>query len=131
MTPEFREAVQMLAEQHCCDRDELGKAAALVLETFQEQTLNEASLVARTIDDCRVHTQRLEEEIERLRKTCSKLNDDVCQTLGKVLGYPWFKDDQKNFPGATEEDGVCVGDHVAESLAEEAAKKLKELQERK
>jgi len=58
---------------------------------------------------------------------CSKLNDDVSQTLGKALGYPWFKDDPKNFPDATEADGVCVGDHVAESLAVEAANKIKEL----
>lgn len=46
------------------------------------------------------------------------------QTLGKALGNPWYKDDQKNFPGATEADGVCVGDSTAESLAEEAANKL-------
>ena len=50
------------------------------------------------------------------------------QILGKALGYPWFKDDQKNFPSATEEDGVCVGDHVAETLAMEAAKKIAQLE---
>lgn len=46
---------------------------------------------------------------------------DVEQVLGKALGFPWFKDDQKNFPGTTEADGVCVGDHVAASIAMEAA----------
>ena len=59
---------------------------------------------------------------------CSKMNDDVSQTLGKALGYPWFKDSPE-FPNATEADGVCVGDHVAESIAVEAANKIKELRE--
>lgn len=67
---------------------------------------------------------RLRAENNRLRTNWSKVNDEICQTLGKALGYPWFKDDQENFPGATEANGVCVGDHVAESLADEAAKRI-------
>lgn len=63
-------------------------------------------------------------ERERLRNVASKSNEEVCQSLGKALGYPWFKDDQANFPGSTEEHGVCVGDHVAESIADEAARCL-------
>ena len=51
------------------------------------------------------------------------------QTLGRALGYPWYKDDQKNFPGSTDEDGVCVGDHVAESIAAEAAHRIELLRE--
>ena len=35
--------------------------------------------------------------------------EHVEQEVGKTLGFPWYKDDQKNFPGATEEHGVCVG----------------------
>lgn len=66
----------------------------------------------------------LKSEIHRLRAAYMKFNSDICQTLGKALGYPWYKDDQKNFPGATKEDGVCVGDHVAETLAIEAADKI-------
>jgi len=62
--------------------------------------------------------------IAHLEKGCSATNDDVCQALGRVLGYPWFKDDQDNFPGAIETDGVCVGEHVAESIADEAAGKI-------
>lgn len=53
---------------------------------------------------------------------------NIQQILGKALHYPWYKDDQKNFPGATEENGVCVGDHVAESLAMEAAKRIRDLE---
>lgn len=65
-------------------------------------------------------------ELARLKAAMSKSNDEICQSLGKALGYPWFKDDQRNFPGATEENGVCVGEHVAESIADEAAKIITE-----
>ena len=51
----------------------------------------------------------------------AKQNHEIEQVLGAALGYPWFFQDQKNFPGATEDHGVCVGEHVAESIAEEAA----------
>jgi len=71
--------------------------------------------------------EELVAEIDRLRAACSATNEAVCQTLGRTLGYPKFCDDQENFPGATEADGVCVGDHVAESIAEEAARKIDEL----
>lgn len=56
-------------------------------------------------------------------------SEEIEQILGKALGYPWFKDDPKNFPTATEEDGVCVGDHTAWSLAMCAADRIKELEE--
>ena len=80
--------------------------------------------------DLRAEKSALEERVKLLERTCSKTNEEVCQSLGKVLGYPWFKDDQKNFPDATEENGVCVGEHVAESISEEAAKKIVALEER-
>jgi hypothetical protein len=50
---------------------------------------------------------------------------EIEQILGKALGYPWFKDDQKNFPGATEENGVCVGEHIPVTIATEAATKIR------
>lgn len=65
--------------------------------------------------------EEMEAELKRLHDALSTQNEEICQTLGKALGYPWFKDDQKNFPSATEKHGVCVGDHVAESIAMEAA----------
>lgn len=43
------------------------------------------------------------------------------QIAGKALGYPWYKDDQKNFPGATEADGVCIGEHVGDTIVAELA----------
>lgn len=72
----------------------------------------------------------LKAENERLLTAMSQVNHDICQTLGKVLGYPWYKDDQKNFPGASAADGICEGDSVAESMAVEAAKKLQWYQDR-
>jgi hypothetical protein len=59
-----------------------------------------------------------------------KESDEIAQVLGKALGYPWYKDDPKNFPNATEADGVCVGDHTAWSLAMCAADKIKELEDK-
>lgn len=65
--------------------------------------------------------------LKHVTEGAQRENDDVCQTLGKALGYPWFKDDQENFPGATEAEGVCVGDHVAASMAAEAAAHIRKL----
>lgn len=65
--------------------------------------------------------------IERFRKAGAEQNEEICQTLGQALGYPWFKDDPKNFPGSDESHGVCVGDHVAETIASEAAETIAEL----
>jgi hypothetical protein len=72
----------------------------------------------------RVREALLEAQLKRIRDLCAKDDDEICQTLGKALGYPWFKDDQVNFPGATEEQGVCVGDHVAATLSMDAARKI-------
>ena len=60
-------------------------------------------------------------QIEQLQMAYAKRGEEICQIAGKALGYPWFKDDQKNFPGATEADGVFVGEHVAASIVEELA----------
>jgi hypothetical protein len=78
--------------------------------------------------------------IEEYSHVCTRLTDivlaaakedsEICQILGKALGYPWFKDDRKNFPEATELDGVCTGDHVAITIVEEAAKCIADLEHR-
>lgn len=68
--------------------------------------------------------EREKERYERLLNAYFKTSDEVSQTLGKVLNYPWYMDDQKNFPGATFKDGVCVGEHVPESIAMEAATRI-------
>jgi hypothetical protein len=61
---------------------------------------------------------------------CRKESDEIAQILSKALGYPYYKDDPKNFPDATEADGVCVGDHTACTLAMCAADKIKELEDK-
>lgn len=63
----------------------------------------------------------------RLRAGAAKTNYEICQILGAALGYPKYEDDPANFPSAKPGDGVCVGDHVAETLAEEAAKVIHKL----
>lgn len=64
--------------------------------------------------------KRREHKIRGYQEECN----EVEQVLGKALQYPWYKDDQKNFPGAKKADGVCVGEHVPSSIAMEAAKRL-------
>jgi hypothetical protein len=73
------------------------------------------------------------EEIRKLKGVKDKMLQEfhnIEQILGKALGYPWLKDDQKTFPLATEKDGVTVGAETAWSLAMQAADKIKELKER-
>ena len=72
---------------------------------------------------------KLRDRVEYLTQTAAQENEEMCQLLGKALNYPWFKDDQKNFPGATKEAGVCVGDHIAITLVLEAAKRIRALEE--
>jgi uncharacterized coiled-coil protein SlyX len=79
-------------------------------------------------EEAEARAAKAEARVAVLEHACSSQNYEVCQTLGKALGYFWFKDDQKNFPGATEANGVCVGDHVAETIASEAARRITELE---
>lgn len=76
-----------------------------------------------------------QDEIERLRTACSKQNSEIEQTLGRALGYPQMYEADgmivaPDYPGAKPIDQVCVGEHVAETLAEEAAKRLEEYRQR-
>lgn len=60
-------------------------------------------------------------ERDRYWTAAIKQSREIEQVLGAALRYPRYCDSPANFPDATPEDGVCVGDHCAESLAEEAA----------
>lgn len=73
-------------------------------------------------------TENHQARIEQLKRACSTINNEVCQVLGKALGYPWYKDNQDVFPGTTEAHGVCVGEHIAETIADEAARRIADLQ---
>lgn len=85
---------------------------------------DELEQLRQALHDARIENSGQAAELERLRDAFTARDAGIQQTLGKALGYPWFKDDQKNFPGSTQEHGVCVGDHVAESLADEAAEMI-------
>jgi hypothetical protein len=65
--------------------------------------------------------KELKAQLAKTMDSAQRVFHEVEQTLGKALGYPWYKDDPDNFPDATEADGVCVGEHVPESIALEAA----------
>lgn len=69
-------------------------------------------------------------EIGRVKTAYYETNKEVEQALGKAMDYPWFKDDPNIFPGATESDGVCIGDHVTGSIADEAAELIDTLKVR-
>ena len=79
------------------------------------------------IEELKRQLNEANQRIKHLRDGIAKQNQTIEQACGKVLGYPWFKDDQKNFPGATEKDGVCVGEHVAETIVSELAKRHTEV----
>jgi len=98
-------------------------------EILRHERLDDIRPDGKTIlDFMNVWLDQARDARAKLERACSRQNEEICQTLGKALGYPWFKDDQKNFPGATEADGVCVGEHVAETVAEEAAKRMARLE---
>src|SRR3990167_6088394 len=55
---------------------------------------------------------------------------EVEDIAGRALGYPRYADDPKNFPDATDADGVCIGEHVAETIVEELAAGLRKAERR-
>ena len=92
----------------------------------------------RDFNKSQTRISELEAEVARLHKSYDAYEHEIQQLLGKALGWPWYKDDQKNFPGATEADGVFVGEHVAVTLAAEIAEayvkamaRVKELEQSK
>jgi len=88
-------------------------AMSEVLDAAEENATLRAKLNKEASESALAHA--------KMQNTWAKENHEICQVLGSALGYPWFKDDPKNFPGATEENGVCVGEHVAVTIAAEAA----------
>ncbi len=79
-----------------------------------------------TDDDLRQLEQAAASVESRREAGMLKELHEVEQILGKVLNYPWYKDDQVNFPGTTEADGVCTGEHTAGTLAMEAARRIEQ-----
>lgn len=60
-------------------------------------------------------------ELRRQREGYQRHLRECEQIAGRALGYPRYEDDQKNFPGTTDADGVCVGDHIADTVVAELA----------
>lgn len=74
------------------------------------------------------HVAEQDAEIERLRNARVQQAREVEQTLGRALGFPRYADDPANFPGHDPNDpSVCVGEHVAETLAKMAADRIRSL----
>ena len=95
------------------------------LEKWFPFTAEELTTLRERVKELEVRIDTL----DRIKFGFIKSNSEIEQALGRALGYPRFCDDQKNFPGSTDADGVCVGEHVAESIADEAAKRIRELEE--
>lgn len=73
--------------------------------------------------------EQQQRELERLRTAIVKTNDEICQTLGKALGYPYI--DHTVCAECDPEKGctcgnpiICVGEEVAETLALHAARRI-------
>jgi len=95
----------------------------MALRVMAAEIQSDDGVANAALHEAALRLEQLSEKVKRLYEGILKQNQEIEQTCGKVLGYPWFKDDQKNFPGATEKDGVCVGDHVAETIVSELAKR--------
>jgi hypothetical protein len=105
--------------------------AIKILEQHCDQSNTASEIWGHEMDALSVLRSRIEalEKADRdLRLAFAKHNQEVCQELGKALKFPWFKDDQKNFPGATEEHGVIIGDDVPETMAVYAARRIEALE---
>jgi hypothetical protein len=134
---ELKEGIDTLAERRKMERDRLderlGKRERVNQEELYAPHMDEEQYINVTdqLTDCDRTIDKLFGDIQKLKDVRDKMikeSQEIEQILGKALGYPWYKDDPKNFPNATEADGVAVGDHTAWSLAIEAADKIKELQ---
>lgn len=99
----------------------------MALRVMAAEIQSDDGVANAALHEAALRLEQLSEKIKRLREGFLQQNQEIEQTCGKVLGYSWFKDDQKNFPGATEKDGVCVGDHVAETIVSELAKRHTEV----
>lgn len=89
--------------------------------------------IKQVADKMLLHLEAKDRRISELIQAGSKVNGEICQTLGKALGYPTIHTGIVNgptavvssdYPGAVATDDVCVGDHVAETLAAEAAQTI-------
>ena len=65
--------------------------------------------------------------VEHYKTACHKMNNEVCQVLGKALKFPMYKDSPEVFSGSDDSTGYFTEPHTAESMADLAADKIAEL----
>lgn len=131
-TPEISDGGNRMEQQTHADwlREFLSEFYAFPCESVAPAYAAEVESRLQTIaDDIEAKDRR----INALIQAGSRVNDEICQTLGKALGYPTIHtgtvDGQtaivsSDYPGAVATDDACVGDHVAETLAAEAAQTI-------
>lgn len=71
------------------------------------------------IEQLQARLAAVEAERDKLKAAWARADNAIEQVLGRALGYPAYG---KDFPDAA--DDVCVGDHVAASLADEIVERL-------
>lgn len=86
-----------------------------------------STALAFELDGFRKRVAELEAERTAERLAWALMCQGIEQTAGKALSYPRYCDDQANFPGTTPNDGVCVGEHTAETIVMELAREVDHL----
>lgn len=62
---------------------------------------------------------------ERLLMLAMAEKNEIEQALARALGtFPWYKDDQKNWPGTTDADGVCTGNFTVLDVVDQAVARI-------
>jgi hypothetical protein len=123
---ELTEGIDALAERRKMERERLDERLGK-----NRERVNQEELYAPHMEEEQyINRDQFLKDYAAIVDKCRKESEEIEQILGKALGYPWYKDDPKNFPNATEADGVCVGVETAWSLAMIAVDKIKELEER-
>ena len=121
---ELTEGIDALAERRKMERERLDERLGKTRER-----VNPEEIFAPHMDEEQyINRNDLLKDYASIIDKYRKESEEIEQILGKALGYPWYKDDPKNFPNATEAGGVCVGDHTAWSLAVCASHKIKMLE---
>jgi hypothetical protein len=120
---ELTEGIDALAERRKMERERLDERLGK-----NRERVNQEELYAPHMEEEQyINRDQLLKDYAAIVDKCRKESEEIEQILGKALGYPWYKDDPKNFPNATEADGVCVAPNTAASLAMHAADKIKML----
>lgn len=71
---------------------------------------------------------QLASNYQQLERSCMRQEEHIQQILGKALHYPLTQSNLSCDVDDYKSDGVCVGEHVAESIAAEAAQRIERLE---